>query len=54
MPALNRNKFSIASSLLSLIILICLIIINYNILDNYNNVDGTTKAFFDVVIFNKY
>ena len=54
MSILDRNKFSVASSLLSLIVLICVVIINFNILDNYNNSDGKTKAFFDAVVFSKF
>ncbi|KFC20780.1 hypothetical protein IO89_11065 [Epilithonimonas lactis] len=47
-------KSSTSSASLSLIVLICVIIINYNILDNYNNSDGKTKAFYDAVVFSKF
>lgn len=53
MSAFYGNKFSIASGLFSLIVLICVLIINYNILDNYNNSDGKTKAFYDAIVFSK-
>lgn len=54
MSILGRNIFSSSSSLLSLIVLICLVIINYNILDSYNNSDGKTKAFYDAVAFSRF
>lgn len=54
MLTLDKNKFSVMSSLLSLIVLICEVIVNYHILDDYNKSDGKTKAFFDVLIFTKY
>jgi len=54
MSILDRNKFSVASSLLSLIVIIFVVIINYKILYDYNNSDGKTKAFFDFVAFSNY
>lgn len=51
---LFKNKLSISSLFLSVIVIICVIIINYNILDNYNNSDGKTKAFHDAVVFSKF
>jgi len=54
MSTLDKNKFSVASSLLSLIVLICVVIINYHILDDYKKSDAKTKAFFDALTFTKY
>lgn len=51
---LLKYKFSIASTLLSLIALICVTIVNYNIWDDYNDADGKARAFFDIIILNKY
>lgn len=51
---LFKNKLCISSFFLSVIVIICVIIINVNILDDYNNVDGKTKAFYDAVVFSKY